>query len=55
MATSELQKLSLGYEVKGLVLSHLLSARQGKETMDVNSRAGHVEKTASDVEAPHVA
>ncbi|MCI33612.1 hypothetical protein A2U01_0054829, partial [Trifolium medium] len=51
MATSELRKLALGYGVKGVVLTHLLSARQEKEASDARVRADRVEKTVADVES----
>ncbi|MCI06463.1 hypothetical protein A2U01_0027523, partial [Trifolium medium] len=47
MSTSELRKLALSHEVKGLVLNHLLSALQEKEVVNANSKAECMEKTAS--------
>ncbi|MCI65340.1 hypothetical protein A2U01_0086598, partial [Trifolium medium] len=41
------------HEVKGLVLSHLLSARQEKEAADAYTKAECVEKTVSDIEGRH--
>ncbi|MCH89092.1 hypothetical protein A2U01_0009985 [Trifolium medium] len=53
MATSELRKLAIGHEVKGLMLSHLLSVRQEKEVADAHAKVGHVEKTVSEIESRH--
>ncbi|MCH82439.1 hypothetical protein A2U01_0003245 [Trifolium medium] len=55
MSTSELEKLALNHGVKGLVLSHLLSARRGKEVMDADSKAELAKKAASDAEVSHAA
>ncbi|MCI48925.1 hypothetical protein A2U01_0070168, partial [Trifolium medium] len=50
-STHELQKLALGYKVKGVVLSHLLSARQEKEASKASSRASRAEKDVKDIES----
>ncbi|MCI25869.1 hypothetical protein A2U01_0047060 [Trifolium medium] len=39
MGVSELRKLALGHELKGVVLSHLLSACQEKESSEARDRA----------------
>ncbi|GAU50708.1 hypothetical protein TSUD_301130 [Trifolium subterraneum] len=50
MGIAELRKLALGHELKGAVLSNLLSQRQERETKEANERADRVAKTAEDVE-----
>ncbi|GAU47340.1 hypothetical protein TSUD_302080 [Trifolium subterraneum] len=50
MGIAELRKLALGHELKGAVLSNLLSQRQERETKEANERADRLAKTAEDVE-----
>ncbi|MCI02826.1 hypothetical protein A2U01_0023860 [Trifolium medium] len=54
IATSELRKLALNHDVKGLVLSHLLSARQEKEVLEACGPTSRVEKAAKEMENRHV-
>ncbi|MCH89653.1 hypothetical protein A2U01_0010553 [Trifolium medium] len=53
MATSELRKLALNHEVKGMVLSHLLFARQENEVSEACGQTSRVEKAAKEMENRH--
>ncbi|MCH79513.1 hypothetical protein A2U01_0000263 [Trifolium medium] len=55
IATSELRKLVLSHEVKGLVLNHLLSARHEKEVVNANSKVESMEKAALEIEVSYAA
>ncbi|GAU41042.1 hypothetical protein TSUD_280190 [Trifolium subterraneum] len=50
LATSELRNLALSYEVKGTVLTHLLSARRDKEILEANSKVTRAEQAVTDAE-----
>ncbi|GAU39517.1 hypothetical protein TSUD_68810 [Trifolium subterraneum] len=50
LTTSELRNLALSYEVKGTVLTHLLSARRDKEILEANSKVTRAEQAVSDAE-----
>ncbi|MCH86278.1 hypothetical protein A2U01_0007132, partial [Trifolium medium] len=50
METAELQKLALGHELKGFLLSHFLSGRQEKEVIEAHEQAERVGKTITELE-----
>ncbi|GAU37546.1 hypothetical protein TSUD_369940 [Trifolium subterraneum] len=50
LTTAELRNLALSYEVKGTVLTHLLSARRDKEILEENSKVTRAEQAVSDAE-----
>ncbi|GAU10064.1 hypothetical protein TSUD_423030, partial [Trifolium subterraneum] len=50
LTTSELRNLALSYEVKGTVLTHLLSARRDKEILEANSKVTRAEQVVTDAE-----
>ncbi|GAU10844.1 hypothetical protein TSUD_426370, partial [Trifolium subterraneum] len=50
LTTAELRNLALSYEVKGTVLTHLLSARRDKEIQEANSKVTRAEQAVSDAE-----
>ncbi|GAU51379.1 hypothetical protein TSUD_413120 [Trifolium subterraneum] len=50
LTTAELRNLALSYEVKGTVLTHLLSARRDKEILEANSKVTRAEQAVSDAE-----
>ncbi|GAU48770.1 hypothetical protein TSUD_406130 [Trifolium subterraneum] len=50
LTTSELRNLTLNYEVKGMVLTHLLSARRDKEIFEASSKVTRAEQAVTDAE-----
>ncbi|GAU47408.1 hypothetical protein TSUD_403900 [Trifolium subterraneum] len=50
LTTSDLCNLALRYEVKGTVLTHLLSARRDKEIMEASSKVARAEQAVIDTE-----
>ncbi|GAU29783.1 hypothetical protein TSUD_161880 [Trifolium subterraneum] len=50
LTTAELRNLALSYEVKGTVLTHLLSARRDKEIQEANSKVTRAKQAVSDAE-----
>ncbi|GAU23954.1 hypothetical protein TSUD_183530 [Trifolium subterraneum] len=50
LTTSELRNLALSYDVKGTVLTHLLSARRDKEILEANSKVTRAEQVVTNVE-----
>ncbi|GAU27363.1 hypothetical protein TSUD_55160 [Trifolium subterraneum] len=50
LTTSELRNLALSYEMKGTVLTHLLSARRDKEILEANSKVTRAEQAVTDAE-----
>ncbi|GAU32076.1 hypothetical protein TSUD_53440 [Trifolium subterraneum] len=50
LMTSELRNLALRYEVKGTVLTHMLSVRRDKENLEANSKVTRAEQAVTDAE-----
>ncbi|GAU16029.1 hypothetical protein TSUD_339000 [Trifolium subterraneum] len=50
LTTSELRNLGLNYEMKGTVLTHLLSARRDTEILEASSNVTHAEQAVADAE-----